>query len=213
MRSLVAMSFATLMLCACGKTDKVPDAASQPAAPAAATAAAPPAPTGPVQGKAESALPEKVKVPAPVPASQELFAGLSAGGSAILRLDACPTGFDAHAHLASVMCGKDYTVFYEPMNLRWVAIGPNADLKAPNNINAGKNPGPVASEHIIVVWGLSFTVDPKSYKAAVGDGTVVGHLVHSGASMSVPAAPTAPASPVVATPGSATPAPAKPPTQ
>jgi hypothetical protein len=196
MRGVFAVSIAAIVLSACGKSE-APAAPAVAAAPTAAVpVAAAAAPTGPQQGAAESVAPDKVTIPAPVAAGQDVFAGLGSGGSATLRLDSCPPGFDAHAHLGSIMCGKDYKVFYEPATLRWVAIGPNADLKD-GAVTGGKNPGPVPSEHIVVVWGLSFSVDPKTYKAAIGDGTVVGQLVHTAAKAQVvaPADASAPVKP------------------
>jgi hypothetical protein len=187
MRSVLAVSIAALVLSACGKPT-LPAATEAPAA--VSTPATVEAAKGPQQGIAESLAAEAVTIPPAVSADKDVFAGLADGESAMLRLNACPSGFDAHAHLGSVMCGGDYQVFYEPATLRWVAVGPNADLKG-NGLTGGKNPGPVPAEHIVVIWGLSLSVDPKTHKATIGDGTVVGELVHT----SVAAGASAPSKP------------------
>jgi hypothetical protein len=96
-----------------------------------------------------------------------------------VKIDNCPkTNFDAKVRLAAIMCGGNYTVFYEASTKRWAALGPNSGLPATgDNISAAKNPGPAPVEKVIVIWGLSLIVDEKS-QVLLGDGTAVGHLVH-----------------------------------
>ena len=170
MRSIVAMSIAAALLVACGQGNQPGQATTeQPAV---------------VQGEPESVAPAAATVPPAVAAGQPLLPGLDAGGSATVRLDACPNGFNAAERLGSIMCGRDYTVYYEASTQRWVGIGPNASLVADGaaDPNAGaKIPGSPPNQNVIVLWGLSLIVDPETNNVALGDGTPVGHLVHTGA--------------------------------
>lgn len=180
MRSLVAVSAALLLATACGE--------SGTPKPAETTTATTPTlettPSGPVQGAAESLAPEAVKVPAAIGAGIDLFEGLAAGGSAIIKTDACPAAYDNSGKLGSISCNAQYTVFYEAPTMRWVAIGPDRGLNGATS--AAKNPGPVPSEHVVVIWGLSLAVKPDTFEALHGDGTIIGHLVHSAAATAAP---------------------------
>ena len=173
MRNFVMASVALCALAACGESG-----APDPAEPKTPVVAAPAdAAAAPAQGAAESFALEAVAVPAPISHDEDLVAGFGAGGSATLKTDACPAGYDDVAKLGSIMCGKDYTVFYEASTMRWGAIGPDRSLNGA--ITAAKNPGPIPTENVVVVWGLSLIVKPDTFEIAHGDGTVIGHLVHS----------------------------------
>ena len=175
MRNFVMTSVALCALAACDES-KTP----APAEPTTIVVAAPaeiPTAVGPVQGVAESLAPGAVMIPKPISQNEGLIAGFDAGGSAILKTDACPTGYDDVSKLGSIMCGKDYTVFYEASTMRWGAIGPDRSLNGA--MTAAMNPGPAPTENVVVVWGLSLIVKPDTFEVAHGDGTVIGHLVHS----------------------------------
>ena len=167
MRNSFSIVFAAIALCACG----------QPAqeAPQAPVVEAP-------QARSENLIASEAEIPPPVAVGGDLMAGLNDGGSATLRLDACPPNFNAAERLGTIMCGRDYTIFYEAATSRWVAIGPNAALveqHAADPIAGAKSPGPPPAQRAIVVWQLPFVIDAQN-QAALSDGTVVGHLVASG---------------------------------
>lgn len=166
MRNLAAISLAAVALVACGPK---PEAAAPPAEAPAAVA--------PVAEAIDAA---SVTPPAPVAAGTDLMAGLAQGGSATVKLDACPkSNFNAAEKIGSLVCGGSYVVYYEGDTKRWVAVGPNAARVAAHDEEprgAGKNPGPDPSQRMVVIWGLGLAVDATN-KVALGDGTVVGHLV------------------------------------
>lgn len=149
---------------------------------AAVTACGPAnAPPEGVQASAESVQPHALEIPAPVPSGEDLLAGLARGGSATIKIDACPAEFDAKTRLGTIVCGQSYLVFYEANTKRWGAVGPDAlkiEANAQETRTAAKNPGPEPMQRVVVLWGLSLAVDDK-YGLALEDGTVVGHLLHT----------------------------------
>ena len=170
MRIIVAAAAMAAALAGCGP---------KPSEPATETPAAT-APAAP----AEEVAPAALTVPAPVAPGQDLLAGLAAGGSATVKTDLCPrsTPYDPAGKFGTIVCGESYVVFYEAGTGRWVAKGPNAALlaaKAPDPTSAAKNPGPAPDKRQVVIWGMNLMVMNPGNRLTLGDGTPVGHLVHS----------------------------------
>lgn len=181
MRSLAILAGSLFVLSACDGVNIFGEDTKESAAIAPVAAPeTPAAPTGPVQGAAESMAPETLEIPDQISKEEGLVAGFMAGRRAILRTDACPAGYDDVAKLGSIMCGKDYGVFYEASTMRWAAIGPDRGLDGATA--AAKNPGPSPTENIVVLWGLSLIANPETLEASHGDGNVIGHFILSDSS-------------------------------
>lgn len=129
---------------------------------------------------AENVDPTTAEIPPPVEQEEAILTGLANGGSATLRLD-CAPGSEVDALLGTLMCGEDYTLYYETPTSRWIAIGPDRGLVgsgAQMTLAGAKNPGPHPSSGKVVAWGAPFSIDAENL-ASLGNGQVVGRLVYS----------------------------------
>lgn len=123
-----------------------------------------------------------VPIPAAIEKEVSLVEGLSAGKSATLKLDKCPTdpAFKSKDALGSLMCSQEYRVFWSTTTGQWTVVGPNEALPIAtgHDLTAASYSGLPPRLGQIMVWGVAMKLQPDS-ALSLEDGQVVGTLEHT----------------------------------